>query len=79
LLRRSLDSAKVGDTEKLDGFKRLDGFVRAIESQCEPRASFDAALAHERKISRSIGGRTVFDDRRGRKRQVPPAQLNLFG
>ena len=80
VLRRSLESAKVGDTEKLDGFKRLNGFVRAIESQCEPRADFEAALAHERQISKSLGGRTVFDDRRGGKRRDPRAtQLNLFG
>src|SRR4051794_14550243 len=79
VLRRSLDSAKLGDTEKLDGFKRLNGFVRAVESQCEPLADFDAAMAHERQISPSIGGRTVFDDRPGRKRRVNgPAQLTLF-
>src|SRR6476620_2718128 len=59
VLRRSLDSAKLGDTDKLDGFRRLDGFVRAIESRCEPWADFDAALRHERQISKSLGGRTV--------------------
>jgi len=63
-LRTSLDRAKVGDTEKLDGFKRLDRFVRAVETRLEPEADFDAALAHERRISRSLGGRTVFDDGR---------------
>jgi hypothetical protein len=63
-LRTSLDRAKVGDTEKLDGFKRLDRFVRAVETRLEPEADFDAALAHERRMSRSLGGRTVFDDRR---------------
>ena len=79
VLRRSLDSAKVGDTEKLDGLKRLNGFVRAVESQCDPRADFDAALAHERRISESLGGRTVFDDRRGGKRRVQRSvQLDLF-
>src|SRR3954468_8438753 len=59
VLRRSLDAAKVGDTEKLDGFRRLDGFVRAVESQGEPRADFDAAMAHERRISKSLDGRMV--------------------
>ena len=63
-LRTSLDRAKVGDTEKLDGFKRLDRFVRAVETRLEPEADFGAALAHERRISRSLGGRTVFDDGR---------------
>src|SRR5947208_437565 len=56
VLRRSLDRAKVGDREKLDGFERLDRFVRAVENQCEPQADFDAAIAHERKISPSLDG-----------------------
>jgi len=63
-LRTSLDRAKVGNTDKLDGFKRLDRFVRAVETRLEPAADFGAALAHERQISSSLGGRTVFDDRR---------------
>lgn len=75
VLRRTLDAAKVGDEDKMDGFRRLNGFVRAVESRCEPVADFDAALAHERRISKSIGGRTVFDDRRKKK---GPDQLELF-
>lgn len=75
VLRRSLDAAKVGDTDKIEGMKRLDGFVRAIEKRCEPVADVDAASAHERRISRSLGGRTVFDDRAKRG----PKQLGLFG
>ncbi|HXE05231.1 MAG TPA: DUF763 domain-containing protein, partial [Bryobacteraceae bacterium] len=30
VLRRSLDQAKLGRTDKIDGFKRLDGLVRAV-------------------------------------------------
>jgi hypothetical protein len=76
VLRRSLDAAKVGDTEKIDGMKRLEKFVRAIEKQYSPEADFDAVMAHERAISKSLDGRTVFDD-------VKPArpkrgQLQLF-
>jgi hypothetical protein len=63
-LRTSLDRARVGDMEKIDGFKRLERFVRAVESRLEPEADFDAALAHERRISPSVRGRTVFDERR---------------
>ncbi|HEX5885270.1 MAG TPA: DUF763 domain-containing protein, partial [Pyrinomonadaceae bacterium] len=37
-LRSSLDAAKVGQTEKLDGFRRLDRFVRSVESQLKPHA-----------------------------------------
>jgi hypothetical protein len=70
VLRRALDAAKVGDREKLDGFGRLDRFVRAVEKHCEPRADFEAAVAHEQKISPSLHGRTVFDK--------PRRQLRLF-
>jgi hypothetical protein len=61
VLRRSLDAAKVGDTDKIDGMKRLDNFVRAIETRFSPHADFDAVMAHERAVSKSLGGRTVFD------------------
>src|SRR5581483_11393265 len=55
VLRRSLDAARLGDRDKLDGFKRLDKFVRAVETRCEPQADFDAILAHERAISPQLG------------------------
>ena len=58
-----------------DGMKRLDGFVRAIERHAAPIADVDAAIAHERRISKSLGGRTVFDDR---KKKGGPEQLGLF-
>ena len=86
VLRRALDAAKVGHTEKLDGFKRLDAFSRAIEQGRQPLADVTATIARERAISRSFGGRTVFDDpldsARGKRRDArrPPArgQLELF-
>ena len=50
------------------------------QQSATPLYDFDAALAHERQISKSLGGRTVLDDRRGRKpRDEGPAQLSLFG
>jgi hypothetical protein len=79
VLRRGLEAARVGDTEKIDGMKRLDKFVRAIEQRLAPSADFDRALAHERAISPSLGGRTVFDDVPGRKKRAPRrGQLRLF-
>jgi hypothetical protein len=74
VLRRALDSAKLGHTDKLGGFKRLDAFTRAIEDRRGPEADVDATIAHERAISRSLGGRTVFDDAPRPKR----GQLDLF-
>jgi hypothetical protein len=78
VLRRSLDSAKVGDHDKLDGMKRLDRFVRGIEVGQAPETDFDATLAHERAISRSIGGRTVFDDMSGSRPKRGSRQPRLF-
>jgi hypothetical protein len=75
-LRNSLDAAKVGHTDKLDGFKRLDRFVRMVEAQREPRVDLDALIRHENAISPSLNGRTVFDDRR--RRYSNPRQGTLF-
>ena len=65
-LRNSLDRARVGDREKLDGFHRLDRFVRTIETRLAPEANFDALIAHEKAISPSLDGRSVLDDKPGR-------------
>jgi uncharacterized protein len=106
VLRRALDSAKLGDNEKLGGFKRLDAFSRAIdrlrsrraramarlaealaeaEAQRGPEADVGATITHERAISKSLGGRTVFDDppsRSALRRAGAPrprrGQLGLF-
>src|SRR6185436_4143135 len=64
LLRKGLDAAHVGETDRLDGIRRLDRFVRAIERRFSPEADFDRALTHERAISPELGGRTVFDEPR---------------
>ncbi|MDT8068561.1 MAG: DUF763 domain-containing protein [Terriglobia bacterium] len=77
VLRRSLNAAKVGDPEKLNAFKRLDRFSRAIEEILDPKADFSKAIAHEQSISKSVGGRTVFDD--GRKgTRASKNQMKLF-
>jgi hypothetical protein len=78
VLRRALDAARVGHSDKLDGFKRLDAFSRAIEQARQPIADVAATIRHERAISRSIGGRTVFDDRRTASRPPRKGQLDLF-
>jgi len=51
VLQSSLDAARLGDADKLGGFERLHRFVRAIEQQYQPQADFNAAVAHEKKIS----------------------------
>ncbi|HVV46089.1 MAG TPA: DUF763 domain-containing protein, partial [Bryobacteraceae bacterium] len=78
VLRRSLDRAKLDGGEKTDGLRRLDRFVNQVENRIQPQADFDAVIAHERRISKSLGGRTVFDDKPARRKAIPPAQLSLF-
>jgi hypothetical protein len=77
-LRRSLQRAKLGDPEKMDGFKRLEKFARKVEKQFDPKADLKAVIAHENKISPSLNGRSVFDDRRPHKRNPRDPQLELF-
>jgi uncharacterized protein len=84
VLRSALDSARAGDGEKLDGMRRLDQFVRAVEERHQPEANFNASIRHERAISRDMGGRTVLDGRRRAtpqqkaSRQKESQQLELF-
>ena len=59
MLRRSLDAAKLGDRDKLEGFRRLERFVQAVESHYAPAADFDAVVAHELQISASLDGRSA--------------------
>jgi hypothetical protein len=78
-LRSALDRARLGSAggtdrliakEKLDGFRRLDKFVRLVEKQLQPETDFDAVVAHEKAISASLDGRTVFDDKPARRRRA---------
>lgn len=78
VLRRSLDAAKLEHTEKVEGFRRLDRLTRAVEEHRDPMADFAAALDYERRISPSLGGRTVFDDERKTRKKPADPQLTLF-
>jgi len=69
VLRRSLDAAKVDGKEKIEGFRRLERFVKVVEQRLRPEASFDSVIRHERRISPSLGGRTA---------QKHNRQLSLF-
>jgi len=71
-LRTSLEAAKLGHTEKLDGFRRLERFIRLVEERLVPEANLAKLIRHEKAISRSLNGRTVFDDKRD------PRQRSLF-
>jgi hypothetical protein len=77
VLRRSLDQAKLDGGTKIEGFRRLDRFVKVVEREMEPVADFDAAIQHERAISPSLNGRTVHDDKRP-ARKPAPRQMSLW-
>ncbi len=80
VLRRALDAARLGHSDKLDGMARLDAFTRAIERGRSPQADVAATIARERRLSADFGGRTVFDDRQARREKTRPSsgQLDLF-
>ncbi len=78
VLRISLDAAKMGDKEKLEGFRRLEKFARTVEERYEPRADFNATVAHEFAISRELGGRSVLDDKKEKSTRSRSGQLQLF-
>jgi len=83
ILRKALDAARLGHTEKLEGFRRLDRLTRDVENRHDPLANFDAVIEHEHRISPSIGGRTVFDDAKPLKSTPKPStqkprQQSLF-
>lgn len=78
VLRRALDAAKLGDTDKMDGFRRLDALTRAVEGRAAPTADFFGVIRHERAISDSLGGRTVFGGGRHSAEYRRERQLSLF-
>ncbi|HVQ36151.1 MAG TPA: DUF763 domain-containing protein, partial [Pyrinomonadaceae bacterium] len=67
-VRPGSGNSGVSSSEKLDGFRRLDRFVRAVENSTQSEVDFDKLIAHENAISPSLDGRSVFDDRPSRKR-----------
>jgi hypothetical protein len=60
-------------TSKTSTSRGFHAFVRGIEKRRRPEADVEATISHERAISRALGGRTVFDDKKTRK-----GQLDLF-
>jgi uncharacterized protein len=79
VLRRSLDAARLNHTEKLEGFRRLDHLTRMVESSHDPLADFHQTVEREWRISKSVGGRTVMDDRAEAKQRNRPAPSPVQG
>jgi len=61
VLKKAVNSAKMGNSDKLNSLKKLNQIAYRIENNCEPDADINKLIAHERRISKDLGGRTVFD------------------
>jgi hypothetical protein len=77
-LRRAVDRAHLGQSDKLAALRRLDEQCRLAEAAADgkslpigPALALSAVIAHERRISPQLGGRTCFD------RASRPKQLSL--
>jgi uncharacterized protein len=76
VLRHGLEDARLGNSEKTGGLRRLDRFVQFVKERYASDASLADVIKHEHSISASLGGRSVFDDRR--KSVSSGRQLALF-
>jgi hypothetical protein len=77
-LRRAVDAAKLGQADKLAALRKLDEQCRLAERAAEgkvlpisPALALSTVIAHERRVSPQLGGRTCFD------RAPRPRQLSL--
>ena len=63
VMKRAVDAAKLGSSERLHALRRLDDEARRIDRTATAIVgpSLEELLANERAKSKSYGGRTVFD------------------
>jgi len=74
VLRKAVDSAKIGQSEKIDAVRRLSGMSEIAEKGFIPTDSLEPLLEKERRDSWKYGGRTVF----GKVEPPLDNQLKLF-
>ncbi len=72
VLGAALRKAKLGDTERSNGFKRLHVFTRMVEETFDPCADLDKTIAKECAESAGHGGRSIFGWEKN------PTQLTLW-
>lgn len=83
VLKNAVEKAKLGNSEKLESLKRLHTFTRFVENNFEPQADIQKVIQYERQISKSLNGRTVFNDKikpksKPKKPTADAEQLSLF-
>jgi hypothetical protein len=59
VLKRAVDAAKLGRSDKLAAIQRLDDQARVLERAASGGPSFEAFISEERRNSPEYGGRTV--------------------
>jgi hypothetical protein len=72
VLGAALRTAKLGDTERSNGLKRLHDFTRMVEETFDPCADLDKTIAKECAESAGHGGRSIFGWEKN------PTQLKLW-
>ena len=72
VLGAALRTAKLGDTERVNGFKRLHAFTRMVEETFDPCADLEQTIAKECADSAGHGGRSIFGW------EKHPTQLTLW-
>jgi hypothetical protein len=80
VLRRAVDRAMLGESDKLGALQRLDEASRRLEEQAAPTYDFDTHVREERARSREWEGRSVGDRPSPPRRPKPkpaPGQLRL--
>jgi hypothetical protein len=73
VLKKSVDRAKLGFTDKQEAIRNLHKASENAEQFFQPENKLDDVIEQERRNSWKYGGRTVFG-----KAKPPDAQLSLF-
>lgn len=74
VLRKAVDQAKIGATDKQKAIKSLSTLAEKAEKGFTPNDRFDQLLEKERKDSWKYGGRTI----KGKEKPPDEGQLSLF-
>jgi hypothetical protein len=76
-LRRAINKAKIGQSEKLEALRKLSEISIKAEEHFTPNNNFDALIEKERSESWLYGGRTIFGNAQPPKDNLDN-QLTLF-
>ena len=78
-LQDAVRKAKIGETEKKDSIKKLSDLLFRLEKDFVPNPGrFERYIQQERRESKDFGGRTVFDDKKKKRKDSDDGQLSLF-